>query len=181
MFKYPHILSCLPCSRCRVISRTFYKPTTLKPKPRGRGISVDTWSTFARLRLRKWLRVYEVCCSVLSTFLGHIKCNFQMQHLSVKALKEKSHLYLLCMLLLPKTLKSMFGIHISNVIMLFMVKTKLVLFKSDTTMKCWINDLSLDKNARWWISQLVLMTVFAVTEFLLELLSAYFTLLSNKS
>ena len=59
-----------------------------------------------------------------------------MQHLSVKALKEKSHLYLLCMLLLPKTLKSMFGIHISNVIMLFMVKTKLVLFKSDTTMKC---------------------------------------------
>ena len=181
MFKYPHILSCLPCSRCRVISRTFYKPaTTLKPKPRGRGISVDTWSTFARLRLRKWLRVYEVCCSVLSTFLGHIKCNFQMQHLSVKALKEKSHLYLLCMLLLPKTLKSI-GIHISNVIMLFMVKTKLVLFKSDTTMKCWINDLSLDKNARWWISQLVLMTVFAVTEFLLELLSAYFTLLSNKS
>ena len=119
--------------------------------------------------------------AVLSTFLGHIKCNFQMQHLSVKALKEKSHLYLLCMLLLPKTLKSMFGIHISNVIMLFMVKTKLVLFKSDTTMKCWINDLSLDKNARWWISQLVLMTVFAVTEFLLELLSAYFTLLSNKS
>ena len=57
-----------------------------------------------------------------------------MQHLSVKALKEKSHLYLLYAVATQNF--EVFSIHISNVIMLFMVKTKLVLFKSDTTMKC---------------------------------------------
>ena len=59
-----------------------------------------------------------------------------MQHLSVKALKEKSHLYLLYAVATQNFEVKVFGIHISNVIMLFMVKTKLVLFKSDTTMKC---------------------------------------------
>ena len=147
MFKYPHILSCLPCSiDVESFPELFINQQLLwNPNPVG---VVFQWTHEALLLVYAYESGWEFMkyAAVLSTFLGHIKCNFQMQHLSVKALKEKSHLYLLYAVATQNfEVKVFFGIHISNVIMLFMVKTKLVLFKSDTTMKCWINDLSFDK------------------------------------